>query len=158
MRRLALVGPTRVNSVIRTNRDVQLFLQIPIEIPKKNTGTAVRILEPALIGGRYVLTRLVQRLHGQLSGLPARRQRHAHERPACEQNHKTQCCHRRPQRVHPRNLLLPLNCVLEPDFLTACGKKRKTVILSAGLARSISLSPEFRTRRDSWRRLGASAE
>ena len=35
MRRLALVGRTRLNPVIVTNRDVQLFLKIPIEIPEK---------------------------------------------------------------------------------------------------------------------------
>jgi len=50
MRRLALVGSTRLNPVIRTNRDVQLFLHIAIEIPKKHTDAAVRILEPTLIG------------------------------------------------------------------------------------------------------------
>jgi hypothetical protein len=48
MRRLTLVGPTRLNLIIPTNRDVQLFLQIPIEIPKKNAVAAVGILEPTL--------------------------------------------------------------------------------------------------------------
>src|SRR5882762_5637502 len=133
MRRLALVGPTRLNLVIRTNRDVQLFLQIPIEIPKKNTETAVRILEPTLIGGRHVLTRLVQRLHGQLSGLPVHRQRRPHERPACEQDRKPQNGYRRPPRALPRNLLLTVSCIPDPDFFTGGGEKRKTIISESAL-------------------------
>jgi len=50
MRGLALVGRTRLNPVTITNRDVQLFLQIPVKIPKKHTEAAVRILKPTLIG------------------------------------------------------------------------------------------------------------
>jgi hypothetical protein len=100
MRRLALVRLTGLNPVIITDRDVQLFLHIPIEIPKKKTEAAVRILEPTLIGGRHVLTRGVQRLHGQLSGLPVHGQRRPHEPPACEQDCKTQSRHRQPHSVH----------------------------------------------------------
>src|SRR5579872_1282598 len=111
MRRLALVGPTRFNVVVRTNRNVQLLLYVPIEIAKKNTDTAVRILEPTLIGGRHVLTRLVQRLHGQLSGLRVHRNGRPYECAACEQNCKIQSCRRRPQSRHPRNLLHTVNCV-----------------------------------------------
>src|ERR1700674_5439953 len=117
MGRLALVGSTRLNLVSRTNRDVQLFIQIPIEIPKKNTDTAVRILEPTLIGGRYVLTRGVQRFHGQLSGLRVYRQRRPHERPACEQDCKISRYHRRPQRAHRRILPLTLSCVPQSRLL-----------------------------------------
>src|SRR5580704_12028952 len=51
MRWLALVGRARLKPVIISNRDVQLLLQIPIEIAKKHAEAAVRIFEPALIGG-----------------------------------------------------------------------------------------------------------
>jgi len=34
MRRLALVGSTRLNPVIRTNRDVQLFFTLRLKYPK----------------------------------------------------------------------------------------------------------------------------
>ena len=70
MRRLALIRRTRLYPVTIADRDIQLFLQIPIEISKKNTKAAVRILEPTLIGRSHVLTELCKGSIGNCADCP----------------------------------------------------------------------------------------
>ena len=55
---LTLVRPARLDPVVRTNRDVERLLLIPVEIADEQAVRAVRVLIPALERARYALQTL----------------------------------------------------------------------------------------------------
>src|SRR5713101_5165836 len=67
VRGLALVGTSRLDAVIRTNGDVELFFQIAIEVADQEAEAAVGSLEPALECAGDALAGVVRGLEGQLS-------------------------------------------------------------------------------------------
>src|SRR5258708_3699529 len=67
VRGLTLIGTAGLDAVIRTNGDVELFFQIPIEVADQDSEAAVGNLEPAFEGAGDALTGVVRRFERQLS-------------------------------------------------------------------------------------------
>src|SRR5206468_3110587 len=51
MRRLPQVGPTRLDAVFRTGRNVEFLFQVPVEVANEQALAAVLVVIPALEGG-----------------------------------------------------------------------------------------------------------
>ena len=62
---LALIGPARVNAVVQSERNFQIFFLIAIVIAEEKTEAAVLILEPPFKSACNALTGIVQRLQRQ---------------------------------------------------------------------------------------------
>ena len=61
--RLALVGTSGLDAVVRSNRNIQLLLGVPIEIAQKKTEAAVGILEPSFKRAGDALARFLEVRH-----------------------------------------------------------------------------------------------
>src|ERR1700733_7150466 len=65
MGRLTLVGTARIDSVVRSDRDIDFLLRIAVEIAKKQVEASVRVLEPAFEGASNAGAGFVHRLERQ---------------------------------------------------------------------------------------------
>src|SRR5207247_4527391 len=59
MGRLTLVGPTRIEVIVRTDQKVELLFHIPVEVADQQAECAVGVFEPAFVCGRDALTAFV---------------------------------------------------------------------------------------------------
>src|SRR5262249_36202124 len=76
MRRLSLVGAADIEPVVGTDRHVDLFFPVPVHVAEQEVLRPVRVLLPALVGRRDVLTLGV----GQGLCTRIRREREQHHR------------------------------------------------------------------------------
>ena len=65
MSRLAIVGASRIDPVVGTRRDIQLFHHVAVEIADQQIVRAVGVLPPALVGANHRLAVIVTRLAHQ---------------------------------------------------------------------------------------------
>src|SRR5690242_4984309 len=83
--------------IVRTHRNVQGFLGVPVVVANQDIGAAIRIRIPAFKGGRNALSRNVRGLHRHL-------RRDLRERSAGEHHHSYSTCKDRPVHLHLYNL------------------------------------------------------
>jgi hypothetical protein len=90
---LPLIGPTRLDRVVRSDRQVDLFHPVSVEVAEHEVERPVRVLLPAFVHWSYVLTGRHCRLR---AGVPVQHDDRSHS-----QSDRTRCGEGTGRTTHP---------------------------------------------------------